>query len=109
MGEALVGSDRNKGHTDTGARIGLANSARNVYGQRDTDPLFAKMPEGPSVVMKRLPEILVPMLVVIGDRDKAFRKASELMCSKAPLAQFAEVADAGHMANEKQPAAFNAI
>lgn len=107
--EALVGSDRKKGHSEAGARVGLANSARHVNAQRESDPLFAKFPEGASVVLKRLPEIRVPMLVVIGARDKAFRRAAELMSAKAPLAQLAEVADAGHMANEKQPAAFNAI
>ena len=102
-----MGSDRNKGHTERGARVGLAHSARRVFGQRDEDPLYSRMPEGASVVAARLGDLKLPVLIVIGDRDKQFRAASEMMKAKIPGAELHLVADAGHMANERQPALFN--
>merc|ERR1712113_1341386 len=105
--DALVGSDRDKGHTDRGAKLGLAHSARNVFGQRDNDPLYSRLPDGASVAATHLHELRLPMLIIIGDRDKQFRASSEMMKAKAPNAQLILVADAGHMANEKQPKLFN--
>uniref|UniRef100_A0A7S1S676 AB hydrolase-1 domain-containing protein n=1 Tax=Alexandrium catenella TaxID=2925 RepID=A0A7S1S676_ALECA len=105
--EALVGSDRDKGHTEHGARVGLAHSAKNVFGQRDYDPLYARMPDGASVAATHLKDLRLPVLIIIGDRDKQFRASSEMMKAKIPSAQMILVAEAGHMANEKQPALFN--
>jgi len=105
--DALVGSDRDKGHTAQGARVGLSHAARNVFGQRDTDPLYARMPDGASVAATHLHELRLPVLVIIGERDKQFRASSEMMKAKIPGAKMVLVADAGHMANEKQPQLFN--
>mmetsp|Transcript_115608 Transcript_115608/g.338169 ORF Transcript_115608/g.338169 Transcript_115608/m.338169 type:complete len:276 (-) Transcript_115608:70-897(-) len=105
--EALVGSDRLKGHSEQGARVGLAHSAKNVFGQRDYDPLYARMPDGASVAATHLQELQLPVLIIIGDKDKQFRASSEMMKAKIPSSQMILVADAGHMANEKQPALFN--
>lgn len=105
--DALVGSDRDKEHTAHGAKVGLAHAARNVFGQRDSDPLYARMPDGASVAALHLGELRLPVLIIIGDRDKQFRAASDMMKAKLPDAQMVLVADAGHMANEKQPQLFN--
>jgi len=105
--EALVGSDREKGHTAHGAKVGLAHSAKNVFGQRDYDPLYSRMPDGASVAATHLQDLRLPVLIIIGDRDKQFRASSEMMKAKIPNSQMILVADAGHMANEKQPALFN--
>jgi pimeloyl-ACP methyl ester carboxylesterase len=105
--DQLVGSDRNVGHTELGARVGLAHAAKNVFGQRDHDPLFARMPEGASVAAARLSELKLPVFIIIGDRDKQFRGSSDMMHAKISNSKMTLVADAGHMANEKQPKLFN--
>lgn len=105
--EALVGSDRTKGHNDHGVRVGLANAAKNVNGQRDDDPLYMRMADGASVVALHLQELTLPTLIIIGDRDKNFKAASEMMKAKCPNAEMILVANAGHMANEQQPELFN--
>merc|ERR1712217_260665 len=87
--------------------VGLANSAKNVFGQRDHDPLYARLPNGASVAATHLHELKLPTLIIIGDRDKQFRASSELLKAKIPNAQMILVADAGHMANEQQPKLFN--
>lgn len=106
--DALVGSDRSKGHTADGARIGLAHAAKNVFGQRDSDPLYARLPDGASVAATHLHELRLPVLIIIGERDKQFRASSEMMKAKIPSSEMVLVGDAGHMANEQQPEKFNA-
>ena len=59
-------------------------------------------------VIASLPEIAVPTLVVVGDRDEPFLAASDYMAGKIPGARKAVIADAGHAANVDRPAAFNA-
>lgn len=105
---ALVGSDREKGHTEHGARVGLRHSAKYVFGQRDQDPLYLALPDGASTAATHLQSFHLPVLILIGDRDKQFRASSEMMKAKLPNARMVLVADAGHMANEKQPKRFNA-
>mmetsp|Transcript_69871 Transcript_69871/g.149576 ORF Transcript_69871/g.149576 Transcript_69871/m.149576 type:complete len:276 (-) Transcript_69871:129-956(-) len=105
--EALVGSDRDKGHTAFGAKVGLAHAAKNVFGQRDYDPLYARLPDGASVAATHLNELRLPVLIIIGERDKQFRASSEMMKAKIANSQMVLVADAGHMANEQQPKKFN--
>ena len=46
--------------------------------------------------------------VIIGARDKGFAKASDMMHARIKGSQLVLVAEAGHMANEQQPAVFNA-
>jgi pimeloyl-ACP methyl ester carboxylesterase len=54
-----------------------------------------------------LPEITVPTLVVVGERDEPFLAASDYMANKIPNASKAVIADAGHAANVDQPEVFN--
>lgn len=107
--EALVGSDRSKGHSERGAKVGLAHAAKNVFGHRDDDPLFVRCPEGPAVVVRRLPTVSVPVLLAIGERDKQYRAGSEAILAKVPNARLVTVPGAGHMAHESQPEAFNEL
>lgn len=75
---------------------GLKRAAYGMLTQHSADAI------------KSLPEIAVPTLVVVGDRDEPFLAASDYMANKVPGAGKAVIADAGHAANVDQPAAFNA-
>jgi pimeloyl-ACP methyl ester carboxylesterase len=103
--DGLVGSDKTKGHRTA---VGLMHSARKIFAQLDDDPLFVKFDLGASVAAKSLKDMTPISLVLIGDRDKQFAKAADMMTAKLPNARKVLVQDAGHMANEKQPARFNA-
>jgi pimeloyl-ACP methyl ester carboxylesterase len=91
---ALSGSPETQtaGH---GSPQGLAHAARGMLAQRDAR------------VMTALPDIDVPVLVVVGDRDEPFLGAASYMTAKIPNAQQAVIPDAGHASNIDQPAAFN--
>lgn len=45
----------------------------------------------------------VPTLVVVGDEDRAFRKAARRMAEAIPGARFAEIAGAGHSPQFEAP------
>lgn len=75
--------------------IGLAKAARGMLTQRDAR------------VMNSLPEIKVPSLVVVGDKDTPFLAAADYMAAKIPNAEKAVIANAGHASNIDQPALFN--
>ncbi|MFC2006307.1 alpha/beta fold hydrolase, partial [Chloroflexota bacterium] len=53
-----------------------------------------------------LPNIMVPTLVVCGERDTSFLAATDYMAQKIPGAKKAIVADAGHGVNIDQPRVF---
>jgi pimeloyl-ACP methyl ester carboxylesterase len=74
---------------------GLARAARGILAQRN------------AAVINSLPEIDVPALVVVGDRDERFIPGSQYMASKIPGADLFVVPDAGHASNMDQPDAFN--
>lgn len=74
---------------------GLAHSARGMLAQFD------------SHVIDSLPEIRVPTLVLVGERDEPFRGASDYMASKIPGAGLEVIEGAGHAANLERPRAFN--
>ena len=59
-------------------------------------------------VMHVLPDIDVPALIIVGANDKPFLNAADYMMAKIPGAERVTIADAGHVANIDQPAAFNA-
>jgi len=99
--------DRFKGHSAHGVKIGLAHSAKYVYGHRDDDPLFMRMRDGASVVALHLDELKLPTLILIGDKDKGFKAGCEVLKAKCPNARMEFVTNAGHMANEHQPQIFN--
>ncbi|MPZ23033.1 MAG: alpha/beta fold hydrolase [Dehalococcoidia bacterium] len=74
---------------------GLAHAGRGMLTQSDDR------------VMKALPSIGVPTLVIVGDRDEPFLVASDYMAAKIPDSRLVVIKDAGHPANLHQPGAFN--
>jgi len=74
---------------------GLALAARGMLAQRD------------GRVMEALPSVKVPVLVLVGARDKAFLPAADYIAAKIPGAVQVVVPDAGHVSNADQPGAFN--
>jgi pimeloyl-ACP methyl ester carboxylesterase len=76
--------------------IGLAKAARGMLTQHTP------------AVINSLPDIHVPSVVVVGDKDEPFLAASDYMAAKIPGAKKAVIPNAGHAANIDQPQAFNA-
>ncbi len=76
---------------------GLALAAEGILQQQDAR------------VMDSLPNISVPTLVLVGEHDKPFLKATDYMAAMIPGAEKVILKDAGHVANVDQPAAFNTI
>ena len=75
---------------------GLALAARGMLAQTDAH------------VIDALPEIDVPVLVLVGGRDEAYFASTDYMAGKIPGARKVVIDDAGHAANLDQPQAFNA-
>jgi pimeloyl-ACP methyl ester carboxylesterase len=59
-------------------------------------------------VMRALPDITVPSLIIVGENDAPFLGASDYMAKKIPNATKIMIPNAGHVANLDQPEAFNA-
>jgi pimeloyl-ACP methyl ester carboxylesterase len=78
-----------------GSPLGLARAARGMLAQHDARVITA------------LPGIDVPVLIVVGDRDKPFLGAADYMTAKIPRAVKAVIPDAGHASNIDQPEAFD--
>ena len=76
--------------------IGLAHVAREMMTQSDDR------------VMRILPEIKVPVLIVLGANDTPFLGAANYMEKKIPNATKVVIPDAGHVSNVDQPEAFTA-
>jgi pimeloyl-ACP methyl ester carboxylesterase len=74
---------------------GLALAARGILTQHD------------SSVIDSLPSIRVPTLVLVGEDDRPFLGATDVMAAKIPGAIKVVLAGAGHAANIDQPAAFD--
>ena len=53
-----------------------------------------------------LPEIAQPALVLVGEKDANFQRASHVMAAKLPRAERVEIAGAGHVLNLDEPEAF---
>ena len=106
--DALVGSDTRKGHTDV---QGLINACRGNYYQRDDDALFLELEDlgGPLAVARNLDKVAVPCAIIVGERDKGFMKASQMMEKKLKDASLDVIQGAGHMACEKNSEQFNAV
>lgn len=75
---------------------GLARAARGTLRQFDAR------------VIESLPQIDVPALVLVGEKDKPFLAATNYMASKIPGARHVVIPGAGHASNIDQPEAFNA-
>jgi pimeloyl-ACP methyl ester carboxylesterase len=76
---------------------GLAHAARGMLAQLD------------SRVIDHLPEIRVPTLIIVGERDEPFIGASEYMAAKIPGARLEVIPGAGHAANLDNPDHFNRV
>lgn len=74
---------------------GLARAARGMLAQRDAQ------------VMKSLPNIKVPTLIIVGADDTAFLAPADYMAAKIPNARKIVIPDAGHASNLDQPQMFN--
>jgi len=75
---------------------GLAHAARGMLAQRN------------SSVIDSLPDVRVPTLIIVGDRDTPFLAPCEYMAKKIAGARLEVIRDAGHASNLDQPEAFNA-
>lgn len=75
--------------------LGLEHGARGMLAQNDAR------------VIDSLPNVAVPALVLVGEKDRGYLAAADYMTEKIPNAKKALIADAGHAANIHQPAAFN--
>lgn len=74
---------------------GLVRAGRGMLTQRDDR------------IIRSLPDIKVPSLIVVGSQDKPFLNASDYMAAKIPGARKVVIQGAGHAANIDQPEAFN--
>lgn len=79
------------GHTHPG----LARAARGMLAQQDAS------------VIRSLPDVAVPTLVLVGADDTPFLNAADYMAKVIPQATKVVIPAAGHAANIDQPAAFN--
>jgi pimeloyl-ACP methyl ester carboxylesterase len=92
---ALGGRSREVSATQHRSAKGLALAARGMLAQRDDR------------VIRSLPEIRVPTLVLVGADDTPFHAATDYMAAKIPGAKKVVIPGAGHAANIDQPEAFN--
>ncbi|MGH0031577.1 MAG: alpha/beta fold hydrolase [Myxococcota bacterium] len=70
---------------------------------------FARRVAGPaSPVIDQLAEIYVPALVIVGEKDDAYLRASEVLEKRLPQAERVVVPGGGHVVNLDEPEAFNA-
>lgn len=60
-----------------------------------------------TIVMDRLGELTLPVLVIAGEKDRAFAGATAYFAKKLPHAETLVVPDAGHMVMNHQPEAVN--
>ena len=75
---------------------GLANAARGMLAQRD------------SRIIDSLPNIKVPVLIVVGANDTPFLAGTDFMAGAIPGARKVVIPDAGHSSNIDQPELFTA-
>lgn len=93
--DALTTAGREARASSHTSAEGLALAALGMLRQHD------------SRVIESLPDITVPALVLVGDRDKPFFAATDVMAGKISNAKKVVIKDAGHAANLYQPEAFN--
>jgi len=74
---------------------GLIRAARGMLTQRDDR------------VIRSLPEIRVPSLIIVGANDTPFLAAADYMASKISHSTKTVIPNAGHSSNIDQPALFN--
>ncbi|MFI6599202.1 alpha/beta fold hydrolase [Nonomuraea sp. NPDC050536] len=101
IGGSSPGTSRKRwnGYADKQARTveqrGLALAARGILPQRDDR------------VIRSLPDVKVPTLIVVGADDTPFLAAADYMAGKIPGAVKVVIPGAGHEANIDRPELFN--
>ena len=71
--------------------------------------LFARRIAGPAApVIDQLAEIEAPALVLVGEKDKPYLRAAEVMAARLPNAEHVTIPGAGHIVNIEETEAFNA-
>lgn len=94
------------------AVLGSASAERATAQHRDAKGLVraarGMLTQKNPRVIESLPNIKVPSIVIVGEKDTPFLAASDYMTAKIPGAEKAVIPDAGHAANIDQPAPFNA-
>jgi pimeloyl-ACP methyl ester carboxylesterase len=100
--ETLVGRRAELPAAQAAARAIAVQSARGLanFGRRVAAP-------APTVI-DALATIQAPALVVVGEHDAAYLRSAEVMAAKLPHAERVTIADAGHIVNIEQAAAFDA-
>jgi pimeloyl-ACP methyl ester carboxylesterase len=69
---------------------------------------FGREVSGPAPpVIDALPDLSMPALVVVGENDKPFLRAAEVMAAKLPQSQHVVIAGAGHIVNIEEAEIFN--
>lgn len=74
---------------------GLVRAAEGMLKQKDDR------------VIRSLPNVRVPTLIIVGSEDKPFHAACDYMAAKIPGAKKIEISGAGHAANIDQPGSVN--
>jgi pimeloyl-ACP methyl ester carboxylesterase len=91
--------------------VALGGSAEADYGHRSAHGLAlaarGMLAQQDGRVMEGLTSVKVPVLVLVGARDKAFLPAADYVTAKIPGATKVVVPDAGHVSNADQPDLFN--
>ena len=93
--DALAGSGELLASVHRGAG-GLVHAARRVLTQSDAS------------VVDSLPSIAVPVLVIVGEKDRPFLAGSSYMTDKIPDATLVVIPGAGHAPNITHTAEFDA-
>jgi pimeloyl-ACP methyl ester carboxylesterase len=92
-------------------QLGSASAERRDAQHRDATGLAragrGMLTQKTARVIESLPNIQVPSLVVVGEKDTPFLAASDYMAAKIPGARKALIPEAGHAANIDNPGAFN--
>lgn len=103
QGEAALGSPEGDARDQAEAKKsvhrsydGLARASRGMLAKKH------------SRVIESLPHIRAPTLVMVGDGDERYLRATDYMTAKIPGARKVVLEGAGHVANAQVPEAFNA-
>jgi len=96
----LVGTESERPEARAALRAIAAQEPRGLAN-------FGRYIAGPAPgVIDDLPKIDVPALVLVGEHDKAYLRAAEVMEAKLPHAQRVVIPGAHHIVNLEQPKAF---
>ena len=93
---ALGGASAERATAQHRDATGLVRAARGMLTQKNAR------------VMESLPNIKVPSIIIVGEKDTPFLAAADYMTAKIPGAEKVVIPGAGHAANIDQPTAFNA-